>query len=85
MALKVGNAAGFEGDADIVRNITLFAVLVYELVGPMLTKISLLKAGEIRPDGKTSAREAARIHRQRKLHMEAERAREAQEAEKVNK
>ena len=40
----------------IVANITLFAVLVYELVGPMLTKISLLKAGEIKPEEKTSAR-----------------------------
>jgi len=42
---------------DIVANITLFSVLIYELVGPMLTKISLLKAGEIQPEGKTSARE----------------------------
>ena len=75
MALTVGNTAGFEGDADIVRNITLFAVLIYELIGPMLTKISLLRAGEIRPDGRSSAREAARIHRQRHLQMEAERAR----------
>ena len=40
----------------IVANITLFAVLVYEIVGPLLTKISLLKAGDIRPEGKTSAR-----------------------------
>jgi hypothetical protein len=79
MALTVGNTAGFEGDADIVRNITLFAVLVYELIGPMLTKISLLRAGEIRPDGRSSAREAARIHRQRRLQMEAERARHEKE------
>ncbi len=40
----------------IVANITLFAVLVYELIGPMLTKISLLRAGDIQPEGKTSAR-----------------------------
>lgn len=33
----------------MVRNITLFAVLVYELVGPMLTKIALTKAGDIVP------------------------------------
>lgn len=33
----------------IVRNITLFAVLIYELVGPMLTKIALTKAGDITP------------------------------------
>ena len=40
----------------IVANITLFAVLIYELVGPSLTKMSLLKAGDIKPEGKTSAR-----------------------------
>ncbi len=33
----------------MVRNITLFAVLIYELVGPMLTKIALTKAGDIIP------------------------------------
>lgn len=31
----------------IIRNVTLFAVLIYELVGPMLTRIALEKAGEI--------------------------------------
>ena len=41
---------------DLVATITLFAVLVYELIGPYLTKISLMKAGEIDPEGKTSAR-----------------------------
>ena len=40
----------------IIANITLFAVLIYELIGPMLTKIALLKAGDINPEGKTSAR-----------------------------
>jgi hypothetical protein len=40
----------------IVANITLFSVLIYELVGPFLTKQSLLKAGEIKPEGKTSNR-----------------------------
>ena len=34
---------------DLIRNITLFAVLIYELVGPMLTKMALTKAGDIRP------------------------------------
>ena len=42
--------------AEIVVNITLFAVLIYELIGPLLTKIALEKAGEIDPEGKTSAR-----------------------------
>ena len=32
----------------LVRNIILFSVLVYELVGPMLTKIALTKAGDIK-------------------------------------
>lgn len=41
----------------VVANITLFAVLIYELVGPALTKMSLLKAGEIDPEGAVSARQ----------------------------
>lgn len=41
----------------VIANITLFAVLIYELVGPMLTKMSLLKAGEIDPEGAVSARQ----------------------------
>ncbi|MBQ9326054.1 MAG: cation:proton antiporter [Clostridia bacterium] len=32
---------------NIIRNIILFSVLIYELFGPMLTKSALLKAGEI--------------------------------------
>lgn len=44
----------------IVANITLFSVLVYELVGPFLTKVALLKAGEIKPEGKVSARNIAK-------------------------
>lgn len=54
MALKA-EQLGPEG--AIVANITLFSVLIYELVGPFLTKISLQKAGEIRPEGKVSARD----------------------------
>ncbi len=34
---------------SLIRNITLFAVLIYELVGPLLTKIALTKAGDIIP------------------------------------
>lgn len=33
----------------LIRNITLFAVLIYELVGPMMTKAALTAAGDIRP------------------------------------
>ena len=54
MAIKAKSELGEYG--AIVANITLFAVLIYELVGPLLTKISLEKAGEISPEGRTSAR-----------------------------
>ena len=54
MAIKA-EALGAEG--AMVANITLFSVLIYELIGPYLTKIALLKAGDIRPEGKTSARQ----------------------------
>ncbi len=47
-ALQPGAAFGPEIGV-IVRNITLFAVLIYELVGPMLTKIALTKSGDIIP------------------------------------
>ena len=33
----------------IIRNIILFSVLVYELVGPTLTKNALMKSGDIQP------------------------------------
>lgn len=54
MAIK---AIDLGPDGAIVRNITLFAVLIYEIVGPFLTKIALTKAGDIREEGRTSARE----------------------------
>ena len=54
MALK---ATELGQDGDIVRNITLFAVLIYEIIGPFLTKIALTKAGDINELGRTSARE----------------------------
>lgn len=34
---------------ELIRNITLFAVLIYELIGPLLTRQSLKAAGEISP------------------------------------
>ena len=43
-------------DGALARNVVLFAVLVYELIGPALTKRSLLAVGEINPEGRTSAR-----------------------------
>ncbi|MBP3634566.1 MAG: cation:proton antiporter [Oscillospiraceae bacterium] len=38
---------GAEG--DLIRNIILFSVLVYELVGPLMTRMALTKAGDIQP------------------------------------
>ncbi len=46
-------------DGNIVANITLFAVLIYEIFGPLFTKIALTKAGDIKPEGKVSARDTA--------------------------
>ena len=56
VALGMALTATALRDGALVRNVVLFSVLIYELVGPALTKRSLLLAGEIRPEGKTSAR-----------------------------
>ena len=53
---EMKHLAGVAEMGALVVNITLFAVLIYELVGPYLTKVALQKAGEIRPEEKTSAR-----------------------------
>ena len=42
-------AADFGAEGTIMRNIVLFSVLIYELVGPILTKMALSAAGEITP------------------------------------
>ena len=53
MAMK---AKEFGEIGEMVSTITLFAVLIYELVGPALTKEALLKAGDINPEARVSAR-----------------------------
>ena len=58
VALGMALTAATLPDGVLARNVVLFSVLVYELVGPALTKRSLLAAGEIRPEGRTSARTA---------------------------
>ena len=58
VALGMAAEAAELSDGHMVRNVVLFSVLVYELVGPTLTKISLTAAGEIEPEGRTSARTA---------------------------
>ncbi len=58
LGMSVTVAAELGNEGAIIRNIVLFAVLIYELVGPMLTKIALMKAGEIepRPEGQDRSR-----------------------------
>ena len=53
-------ALGAQG--DLIRNITLFAILIYELIGPLMTKWALTKAGDIQPMS-----EEVRNRRQNKL------------------
>ena len=54
------------GEAGIIiRNISLFAVLIYELVGPLLTKIALEKAGEI-PEKPIAPRAMAKLEAKEK-------------------
>ena len=51
IAMQLSGNAGI-----VVRNIVLFSVLIYELVGPLLTKMALTKAGEIIPEHRKSAK-----------------------------
>ncbi|MGM9588672.1 MAG: cation:proton antiporter [Faecousia sp.] len=64
MALTAANLP----NGAMARNVVLFAVLVYELVGPYLTKQSLMKVGEIKPEGRTSARRHNAVSHQRRHH-----------------
>lgn len=56
VALGMALTASSLPNGDLTRNVVLFAVLIYELFGPSLTKRSLTAVGEIRPEGRTSAR-----------------------------
>ena len=56
VALGMALTAATLDDGALARNVVLFAVLVYELIGPTLTKRSLLAVGDIKPEGRTSAR-----------------------------
>lgn len=56
VALGMALTAQTLSDGAMVRNVILFSVLLYELVGPALTRRALIAAGEIQPEGKTSAR-----------------------------
>ncbi len=47
MSVTVAQTLGPSG--AMMRNIVLFGVLIYELVGPTLTRIALTRAGDIQP------------------------------------
>ena len=49
LGMSVTVAAEFPEGGALIRNIVLFSVLIYELVGPLMTKMALTAAGEIRP------------------------------------
>ena len=49
LGMSITAMAELGDEGIIIRNIVLFGVLIYELFGPMLTKMALMKAGEISP------------------------------------
>ena len=55
-----------EDMGGMIRNIILFSVLIYELVGPQLTRISLMKAGEIKT-GAGDSTNRARFRKKEKI------------------
>jgi len=56
VALGMAMTAATLADGVLARNVVLFAVLIYELIGPTLTKRSLTAVGEIKPENRTSSR-----------------------------
>ncbi len=63
-AMQIGS------QGNLIRNITLFAVLIYELVGPLLTRQALTASGDIKPMS-----DEVKMRRHTKL-MEAEKRKE---------
>ena len=49
MCSIVASSTDFGNEGALIRNITLFAVLIYELVGPLMTRQALMSAVEIKP------------------------------------
>ena len=50
VALGMASQVGALGEiGSTIRSIVLFGVLIYELVGPTLTKMALTAAGDIKP------------------------------------
>ena len=49
LGMCITAAAKFGAEGAMIRNIILFSVLVYELVGPSMTKWALKRTGDIQP------------------------------------
>lgn len=64
MCTIVAASAEMGNAGNLVRNITLFAVLIYELLGPVFTRWALTKAGDIKPMS-----DEVKMRRQTKLEM----------------
>ena len=47
MSVTVAQTLGADG--ELIRNIVLFGVLIYELIGPAMTRIALIHSGDIQP------------------------------------
>lgn len=56
---------------NLIRNITLFAVLIYEVVGPLMTKMALTAAGDIKPvSEEVKNRRQAKLDEAKKMKAE---------------
>lgn len=61
LGMSLTAAASLGEDGSMIRSITLFSVLIYELIGPALTKMALTKAGDIKPKGDDIKNRRARV------------------------
>lgn len=64
LGMCITAAAEFGEEGAMIRNIILFSVLIYELVGPSMTKWALTKAGDIKP-------QSAEVINRRAIKLEA--------------
>ena len=59
-------------EGNLIRNITLFAVLVYEVFGPIMTREALKAAGDIKPmSEEVKNRRAIKLQEAQKLRLES--------------
>ena len=56
LGMTVSVAEQLRESGAMIRSIVLFSVLIYELVGPLITKIALTRAGDIHPELRKSNR-----------------------------